>query len=291
MDPFISSWVLRHNFRLVVFSSPNKSTLLIWWPILTCLTASLVIHLCRPALHFPNSLVILHKMQSNIAKWLDPCSTLLLPNLISHSRSINYLNLCISPLKSIGQQLKGCCVILRLLLVSVCFSPSIPLLICNASLTVIGVVALMIVDQQMVMQSIWAKILFHGLRRNIQPLPSLPPRVNIVTLLTLLLKLCGFDHFSLNLASLPQIQLHCGVIMWELFIYVRILSFMPEQNILNLTIISFENKSNNATFRFILFLQMTRLLIFLPNHLVIIYLLSTETSFSSILLCLQHGGC
>ena len=142
------------------------------------------------------------------------------------------------------------------------------------------------------MQSIQAKILFHGLRRNNQPLHGLPPRVNIVLLLTLLLKLCGFDHFSLNLASFPQIQLYCGVIMWELFIYVRILSFMPEQNILNLTIISFENKSNNTTFRFVLFIQMTRLLIFLPNHLVIIYLLSTETSFNSILLCLQlDGGC
>ena len=141
----------------------------------------------------------------------------------------------------------------------------------------------MIVDQQMVMQSIWAKILFHGLRRNIQPLPSLPPRVNIVTLLTLLLKLCGFNHFSLNLTSLPQIQLHCGAIMWELFIYVRILSFMPEQKISNLTIISFENKSNNATFR---------LLIFLPNHLVSVYLLSTETSFGFVFLCLQlDRGC
>ena len=113
---------------------------------------------------------------------------------------------------------------------------------------------------------IWAKILFHGLRRNNQPLPGLPLRVNIGLLLTPLLKLCGFDPFSLNLASLPQIQLHCGVIMWELFIYVQILSFMPEQNISNLTIISFENKSNNTTFR---------LLIFLPNHLVSVYLLST----------------
>ena len=150
----------------------------------------------------------------------------------------------------------------------------------------------MIVDQQMVMQFIQAKILFHRLRRNNQPLSRLPPRVNIVLLLTLLLKLCGFDHFSLNLASLSQIQLHCGAIMWELFIYVRILSFMPEQNISNLTIISFKNKSNNATFRFTLFLQMTRLLIFLPNHLVNVYLLSTETSFGFVLLRLQlDRGC
>ena len=142
------------------------------------------------------------------------------------------------------------------------------------------------------MQSIWAKILFHGLRRNSQPLPGLPLRVNIRLLLTPLLKLCGFDPFSLNLESLPQIHLHCGVIMWELFIYVRILSFMPEQNILNLTIISFENKSNNTTFRFVLFIQMTRLLIFLPNHLVNVYLLSTETSFGFVLLRLQlDGGC
>ena len=49
---------------------------------------------------------------------------------------------------------------LRLLLVSVCFSPTIPLLICNASLIVIGVVAPMIVDQQMVMQSFGQKSYF-----------------------------------------------------------------------------------------------------------------------------------